>query len=97
MDVNPYESPREFGYHRPRQRSGWWDFLACVATAVLIHAVIQAAVHTYRVLGLDWTTRFAPWRGVLLALLQVVFIAYVAFVFFCLARQRWRRPKRESN
>ena len=95
MVPNPYESPRELGYGRPTQRSRWWDFIACVAMALLIHAVIQAAGQMYRILELDWTSPLRPWRGHLIAIGQFVFIAFVAFIIFCLALARWRKQKRK--
>jgi len=89
MDGNPYQSPSETGYATPRKRSGWWDFVACVSVALLIHAVIQSAPHAYRILGLDWTSPFADWYGffrvtyiAVLAAILAMYVVGIAFVVF---------------
>jgi hypothetical protein len=93
MEVNPYDSPREVGYFQPRQTSRWWDVVACVVTAVLIHGVLQAGVHTYIFLELNWGKYFAPWRGWLTALGQLLGVAWLAFMIFGLIFARWRKRR----
>jgi hypothetical protein len=92
MDVNPYEPPSESGYSTPRKRSGWRDFVACVAVALLIHAVIQSAAQAYRILGLDWTSRFADWNGFIrvtyTAVLAVILAMYVVLAGLVMFRRR---------
>src|SRR5262245_57766274 len=78
MDLNPYQSPREIGYLPPKQPSRWWDFVACVVTALLIHAVVQAAGQAYRISGLDWSGPFQT--KAFKAILVLLGIAYVALM-----------------
>src|SRR5262245_48324704 len=94
MDVNPYESPLETGYSPPRRHSNWWDFVACVAVALLIHAVIQAAVQAYRILGLDWVSPFANWYGFIRVTYMAVLALYVVFIVAGLVIMRWGRANR---
>lgn len=94
MDVNPYESPRESEYSSPRQRSRWWDFWACVGVALLVHAVVQAAIHSYRILGLDWITPFADWYGFIRVTYMAVLALCFVFMVTGLVIVRWRRVKR---
>lgn len=87
MDVNPYESPRESGYEPPRVRSGWWDFVACVMTALVIFAILQAAVQAYRLSGLDWSRQFrAAWLIFVITALLVYAAGFVRF---------WRRRRKQ--
>src|SRR5262245_37630312 len=90
MDVNPYQSPEEIGYSPPRQRSGWWDFLACVVTASLVFPVLIAAilavVEVYEASGLNWSRQF---RAAGLIFFGTALLVYAAGF----ARLWWRRRK----
>ena len=80
MVSNPYESPRELGYGRPTQRSRWWDFIACIATALLISCGISSCGSNLSILGLDWTSPFRPCAR-LSSQSGTVFVAFFASLF----------------
>jgi hypothetical protein len=90
MEQNPYESPRGFGYEPPRVRSGWRDFVACVVTALIIFAILEAAgitaAQAYRKSGLDWSRQL---RAAGLIFFGTALLVYAAGF----ARYRWRRRK----
>jgi hypothetical protein len=93
MQINPYQSPCEVGYGPPRIRSRWWDFVACVTTALLIFAVLEgvvlAAAHAYQKLGLDWSREFQIVRQI------IVYATLVTYaVLFALM---WRRETRQRQ
>jgi hypothetical protein len=86
MEQNPYESPRECGYDPPRVRSRWWDFVACVGTALVIHAVLQAAGQAYRISGLDWSRQFKT--------LGQIFVVIALLAYAILFALGWWRKRR---
>ncbi|HZL89644.1 MAG TPA: hypothetical protein VFB96_14865 [Pirellulaceae bacterium] len=86
MQVNPYESPREAGYRPPKPKSGFLDGMACIATALLIHAIVQA-------IGLACLVWDLNFLGALRLVVPLIVLGCFTYVGFCLIISRWRKRR----